>query len=220
MIPEHPSEALPTRAPALSGSRSVEFWAAVGDGLDQYAAALTGFAGDLYACGSFSYSGPEPLNHIGRWDGSSWRAMGSGVFGPGWAMVEFQDKLYVGGSFARAGDKVSRNIGQWTNPPPSVAEDILAGPSTLRIGPCDPNPFMGRVSIPFSVRSPTHLQVTIVDPTGRRVASFYEGSCAGGGFTVEWNGVDDAGHEVAAGVYFAKVVSAEGTRATKVVRVK
>ena len=86
-------------------------------------------------------------------------------------------------------------------------------------------------SISFSVTSPARgecvlalsgpvgAEVTarIYSVAGRLVATVFEGKLPEGGETVVWNGIDEAGHPIASGVYFARVESGSEVVTSKVV---
>jgi flagellar hook assembly protein FlgD len=51
---------------------------------------------------------------------------------------------------------------------------------------------------------------------GRRVRTITSGLRDAGEYRLEWNGADDSGHRIAPGVYYARLVTAQG-RFTRVV---
>ncbi|MEO5618743.1 MAG: LamG-like jellyroll fold domain-containing protein [Candidatus Eisenbacteria bacterium] len=68
-----------------------------------------------------------------------------------------------------------------------------------------PNPFMSGSTITFSLARVEEVAVGVYDLTGRRVRSLRVGRLAAGPHRFEWNGRDDSGRRVAAGVYFARL---------------
>lgn len=78
----------------------------------------------LYAAGSFTLSGSQPLNLVARWDGSLWQPVGGGLGGSSFATVsalESHDdgsgpRLYAGGSINGPGVGIARWDGNlWTD---------------------------------------------------------------------------------------------------------
>ena len=72
----------------------------------------------LYAVGSFTTAGGEPVGRVARWDGTSWSSLGSGLGGIARALAVFDDgtgpALYVGGQFTTTGDGLTVNrIARW-----------------------------------------------------------------------------------------------------------
>jgi hypothetical protein len=69
-----------------------------------------------------------------------------------------------------------------------------------------PNPFNPMTSLHFNLPSDSHVDLKIYDVAGRLVRSLASGSRPAGANKVRWNGTDDAGHAVASGTYFARLV--------------
>ncbi|MFC1535707.1 FlgD immunoglobulin-like domain containing protein, partial [Candidatus Neomarinimicrobiota bacterium] len=56
--------------------------------------------------------------------------------------------------------------------------------------------------------------------TGKRVRSFDEGDRQPGIYEIQWNGRDDAGHEVSSGIYLVLLVTPEHTKSIKLILLK
>jgi len=69
-----------------------------------------------------------------------------------------------------------------------------------------PNPFGPSTVISFEVERASHARLTVYDTMGRRVRTLFDGVAAGVN-SVEWDGRDEAGEVVSAGVYFARIVA-------------
>jgi hypothetical protein len=80
--------------------------------------------------------------------------------------------------------------------------DVASGGRSLV---CAPNPFMEAASIRWSVPGPVVL--TLHDPAGRRIRTLFEDRGGAGIRAVIWDGRDDHGHRVAAGVYLCRLTS-------------
>lgn len=82
------------------------------------------------------------------------------------------------------------------------------------IGPGFPNPFSDRTTVPYRLAGsgsrPVRLE--IYDLRGARVRSLVEARVEPGRHRVTWDGRDEEGGRVAAGVYFAKLVVGETVR--------
>lgn len=81
-----------------------------------------------------------------------------------------------------------------------------------------PNPSDGDVSIAFTLNAPTQVTVDIVDATGRRVRRLAAGYRSADRHQLAWDGQNDSGIRVGAGVYFVVVDAADG-RVTRPVTV-
>ncbi len=84
-----------------------------------------------------------------------------------------------------------------------------------------PNPFNPRTTLSYDVPREGRVDLSVYDAAGRRVRTLVaEGSHARGRFTVEWDGRDETGSQVAAGVYFARLSTAERAVSSKMVLLK
>ena len=73
-----------------------------------------------------------------------------------------------------------------------------------------PNPFRPGATlttIRFSLTTPSDAKIAIFDATGRQVRTLLEGPMQSGTHTLVWNGLDDSGNEVGAGVYFYRLTA-------------
>jgi 3-phytase len=99
-------------------------------------------------------------------------------------------------------------------PPPSVTDAPAlpaAGAPTLRSAP---NPFRGRTRLRISLARPGTVSLWVTDAAGRSVARLLPGGAVGAGtHFLDWNGTDDTGRALPAGVYFYRLES-EGGAAT------
>jgi len=80
-----------------------------------------------------------------------------------------------------------------------------------------PNPFRGSTSIGISLVEHTDIEVAIFDVAGRRVATVAHGARGGGDHELIWNGLDDAGNRVGAGVYFYRLKAGDKMLTRKLV---
>ncbi len=72
-----------------------------------------------------------------------------------------------------------------------------------------PNPTSGPTEFSFRVPTAGYVSIDVFDFRGRRVARVYEGSSYRSEGVVAWNGRDDAGREIASGVYLVKMRAGE-----------
>jgi len=73
-----------------------------------------------------------------------------------------------------------------------------------------PNPFVAGAtltSIQFRLSNTSPARVQIFDASGRVVRTLHDGILPPGAHSLVWNGLDDAGHEVGAGVYFYRLTA-------------
>ncbi len=88
-----------------------------------------------------------------------------------------------------------------TDIPTSIAIGSPQAPFSFRLLPNFPNPFNPETRIAFSLPQPGHVQLSIFNLTGQLVRALVDSRYAAGNFSTKWNGLDDAGREVASGIY-------------------
>jgi hypothetical protein len=82
--------------------------------------------------------------------------------------------------------------------------------------PAMPNPFAHSTAFAFSLAKAGRADLEVFSVDGRRVRTITSGVRDAGEYRLEWNGADDAGRPIAPGVYYARLVTAQG-RFTRVV---
>ena len=78
-------------------------------------------------------------------------------------------------------------------------------PGQFALQPNFPNPFNPTTVIPYELAAASHVQILIYDLLGRQVAELINSNLSGGRHQVLWNGTNDAGTEVASGVYLVRM---------------
>ncbi len=95
-----------------------------------------------------------------------------------------------------------------TRTPVAVAED-----ETLRyrfaLHQVRPNPVRDLARVTFSVPEKAPVRLEVYDISGRRVATLLQKTLEPGVHTLTWNGTNDHGQKVPAGVYFLKLRQGE-----------
>lgn len=89
------------------------------------------------------------------------------------------------------------------------AQEPVEGP-TGALGAPTPNPFVSSVRITASIPSPGPARMDIVDVGGRHVRALFASSERAGPVQTRWDGKDDHGRALAAGVYFVVLRTADG----------
>ena len=70
-----------------------------------------------------------------------------------------------------------------------------------------PNPFAPVANLSFRIAEPALVQVMILDPAGRRVASLADARFDPGEHRLRWDGIADDGRPAGSGVYYARMRS-------------
>ena len=104
-------------------------------------------------------------------------------------------------------------IAATTAVPPSVAPLGLTLHAT-------PNPFRDDARLTLSLPSPASLEVEVLDVTGRHVRTLAHGMSAAGPRTLRWDGRDETGRTLPAGLYLVRARTPEFTRVTRLARVR
>jgi len=84
-----------------------------------------------------------------------------------------------------------------------VPEEVGGG-ATTRMFQNAPNPFHPYTTLRFSLASTGPVELTIYDVAGRKVKTLLDGVLEAGSHEVVWDGTDQTGHDVSAGVYWSQ----------------
>jgi len=86
--------------------------------------------------------------------------------------------------------------------------------------PSAPNPFRPSTTVRFDLAGSREQNVllAVYDVTGRRVRTLVDRALPAGSFEAVWNGDTDRGEQVAAGVYFVRLLTPGKTDSQKIVR--
>ena len=91
-------------------------------------------------------------------------------------------------------------------PATAVMTSAAARPAQYQLGDSYPNPFNPAVVIPLDLATDaTQMSLTVYDVLGRRVRQLWEGPLGAGSHRFSWDGRDEVGKAVAAGVYLYRV---------------
>ena len=104
----------------------------------------------------------------------------------------------------------------WFGPPHYVVgvEDDINVPTTSKLYASYPNPFNPVTNIAYELGNAADVNITVYNMLGQEVATLAAGFQAAGAYTVQWNGIDHAGHSVPSGLYFY-TMQTEGFSATQ-----
>jgi subtilisin-like proprotein convertase family protein len=104
-----------------------------------------------------------------------------------------------------------------------VTADAPLGAAPLRfsLSQNEPNPLAGQTSIRFSIsRGDLATQLEIVDVSGRIVRTLVDGMLNAGEHVQVWDGMDDLGNTVGAGVYFYRLQHGSDSATRKLLMVR
>ena len=95
-----------------------------------------------------------------------------------------------------------------------VGVDAIGLPGATRLLPVQPNPALSHAALGFALARRGELELSVYDVRGRHVRSLTRGSLEPGRYSFEWNGRDEQGVALPAGVYFIRLI-APGLAATQ-----
>ncbi len=109
----------------------------------------------------------------------------------------------------------------YTDEPLAPRLPVLHAAAPLRIdGEVFPNPFHGSAEIRLTSTIGDRVNVTVHDPSGRRVRTLAEGERLAAGSTLVWDGRTDGGSTAPAGVYFLRVLDGTQAATLRVLRLR
>ncbi|MEW6750067.1 MAG: FG-GAP-like repeat-containing protein [Candidatus Latescibacterota bacterium] len=118
----------------------------------------------------------------------------------------------------RLSERGTAVVGEGEESAPGTSAAHPPGP---RLFPAYPNPFNPQTTLSVQVpAAAATVDLRIYDTLGRPVRSLLRGSLPSGTHAVTWDGRDDAGHEVAAGVYLCRLEAGRATAVRKLCKVR
>ena len=103
---------------------------------------------------------------------------------------------------------------------PTFVDEEETKPQALPLIKSYPNPFNPSTTIEFDLPETGMAALTIYNIAGQKVRELLDGYTSAGMHRVVWNGSDDSGHAVSAGVYIARLKAGEVTATGKMVLVR
>jgi Calcineurin-like phosphoesterase/FlgD Ig-like domain/Purple acid Phosphatase, N-terminal domain len=91
---------------------------------------------------------------------------------------------------------------------------------SLHLAPGRPSPFERATSIAYTLAQAGTVRLAVFDVNGRRVRTLRNGDRPSGSHAEVWDGCDDQGRPLAAGVYFARLEAAGATRVQRLALVR
>ena len=95
-----------------------------------------------------------------------------------------------------------------------------APPARLELAPARPNPFGGSTLLRFTLPRPGPVRLEVLDPLGRRVRRLFSGALGSGANQVTWDGRDEQGVGVAAGLYWVRIEAGGEAATRKLIRMR
>jgi hypothetical protein len=83
-----------------------------------------------------------------------------------------------------------------------------------------PNPFNPTTRISYSVGRREPVRISVYDVSGKLVRDLVDEMHEPGGYSVDWDGLNDEGSMVGSGVYFCRMFASDFSRSIKIILVK
>jgi len=113
-----------------------------------------------------------------------------------------------------------RSLGAYRLVYDAKQERITGIPKTYQLFQNYPNPFNPQTMIKYDLPNPGHVNITVYNILGQKVKTLADGHQEAGHKSVNWDGRDDRGNEVASGIYFYKIKAVEFEKTKKMVFLK
>jgi hypothetical protein len=93
---------------------------------------------------------------------------------------------------------------------------VLPKGLVTRLDAVAPNPFRDWTRVRYSLAAEGPVSIVVHDLAGRAVRTLVNGPQSAGRYTANWHGQDDAGRELAGGIYFCRFEACERLDVSKV----
>lgn len=153
--------------------------------------------GDVDGTISFPASGTR--GSVYRWTNGAWAPVDSYFLGGRMCAPISEGGIYVFGTA------------------PGVVSPEL--PTALTLAGTYPNPFSSEAVISFSLPTAGNASLRVYDMSGRIIRTIADGEMAAAAHSLVWDGRDDSGNTVAAGVYFCRLESSGQSAVQKMLRI-
>ncbi|MFC1683277.1 FlgD immunoglobulin-like domain containing protein [Candidatus Zixiibacteriota bacterium] len=161
---------------------------------------------------------PEPLFiYAGTWEPG---ACLLNQFHVGYRIVYFAFGFEAIDNAADRALLMERILNYFEGPSPVESEtDLALHPRDFYLSPNYPNPFNATTAFALYIPEQNNSTVSlkIYNVLGQEVRVLLEGPISPGSHLVQWDGRDDAGHDLASGVYFSRLVAGDHGQTRKLI---
>lgn len=131
---------------------------------------ISPLSGILYACGDFTLSGSETINHIAMWNGSTWLPLGTGMNASiGDLAINKNENIICNGAFTLAGSVRATGLAfwngsTWTNIDAIVSKGNIPNYADIKIHPNGDIYIAGGTG--FNINSTKASSINLITNTG------------------------------------------------------
>jgi hypothetical protein len=149
--------------------------------------------------GTISFAASSREGSVYRWDGAGWTRLDSYWQSGRMCAPISEGGIYVYGTA------------------PGVSAPEL--PAVLTLTGTAPNPFSSETVISFSLPSAGRATLRVFDMAGRVVRTLADGDMPAASHSLVWDGRDDSGNTVGAGIYFCSLQASGQSAVQKMIRI-
>ena len=102
---------------------------------------------------------------------------------------------------------------------PADAPEVTI-PARTQLLPNRPNPFQNGTVLRYQLAKSSSVRLAVYDAAGRQVRSLVSGAQTAGTHAIEWDGRNDSGSLLPAGVYLYRLETEDVTSERKMLRMK
>jgi len=104
----------------------------------------------------------------------------------------------------------------------NILTDVITSivPEEFTLSQNYPNPFNPVTTVQFQVPKMTNITIKIFDMLGREIRTLFAGEALRGTYTVEWDGLNDAGFKMSSGSYIYRMIAGEFVQSKKMILLK
>jgi len=150
------------------------------------------------------------------------RTYGGAEWDEGWSLIETADDGYL---VAGTSGSWSQSFNLWliktdtegNTTEVSIKETPGSGHSSIGSLTLYPNPFNPSTTIEFELPEQSDVSLVVYDIVGREVTRLVDQTMQPGSYMTRWNGKDNTGNQLPAGMYFARLQAGEYSSVVKMV---
>jgi len=99
-----------------------------------------------------------------------------------------------------------------------IGEDIT--PGLFSLSPAEPNPFITKTTVRYELGKTVKVDISVYNMLGQKVRDLFSGRQSPGVYSVNWDGLGNAGEKLSSGIYFVRVEAEDKEASRKVTLVK
>ena len=102
----------------------------------------------------------------------------------------------------------------------TLSSQIETAPNAFALNQNYPNPFNPSTNISYSISNGENVSINIFDVNGGKVIGIFNDYRSAGTYSIDWNGQNERGLQVSAGVYLYSIEAGEFRQTKKMILLK